>query len=110
MGEGLAVLGIEEAEVMDRDNRIYFTDRLTSQMIKVKLDDKLKNNYDDEYTEGTKHRTHIKRVCVKDDERHSLTQQVAGVADVDGRLLLVSRQHPNMDAGLQECCYGLWHL
>ncbi len=28
--------------------------------------------------------------------------------NIDGRLLLVSGQNPDLDVGFHECCYGFW--
>lgn len=51
--------------------------------------------------------TDVEAVLVEYDERHGGVQQPRGVSDVDGRLLLVARQHPHVDVGLQQRRYRL---
>lgn len=51
-------------------------------------------------TLGARH-THVETALVKDDQRHAAVDEPGGVRDVNGRLLLVARQHPQVDVGLQ---------
>eukprot|EP01136_Pigoraptor_vietnamica_P044383 Opistho-1_new@21063 len=44
----------------------------------------------------------VDRPCVDDAEVHVLSQQPRGKANVDRRLLLVPRQHPDLDRGARE--------
>ena len=51
----------------------------------------------------------IERLGVYDDHGHVVLEELAGVADVDGGLLLVAREHPDVDVGLEELGDGLGH-
>ncbi len=47
---------------------------------------------------------------IADEQPHVLVEQPAAVADIDGRLLLVARQHPDLDAGARQSVDRLRHL
>lgn len=51
----------------------------------------------------------VQAFLVQDDERHSGVDEPGRVRDVNGRLLLVARQHPDLDVGLQQQRYRLGH-
>ena len=51
--------------------------------------------------------THSSGGSIDDEELHVAGELSGRKADVDGRLLLVSRQNPHLDASLAQICYGL---
>mmetsp|Transcript_30860 Transcript_30860/g.80928 ORF Transcript_30860/g.80928 Transcript_30860/m.80928 type:complete len:487 (-) Transcript_30860:1406-2866(-) len=47
--------------------------------------------------------------AIDNDEHHLLGEEAAGKADVDGRFLLVSSEHPNLHASLGKSCNSVGH-